>query len=361
MRRLTLLALFVLAFGFLAPAARAGTDPFTVSGILVDASAASAIEAETIAINSGRQRAWTALYRHLTKSQDWPNQPVLDDTTLQRLIRNYLPMNERRSTTRYVASMTYVFNPDAVRRIFRQANIAYADTQAKPILIVPMAPGYRPRGGWTMAWANPHFTGAAVPLVLPPGDAADASALATLNFSTSTWQDIQPAVSRLHAVEAWLALALVSKGQFTVKLRRLGPGNAPAVADVVVPIPPRAAAAKISASAADAAANTIIDAWKAREAIDYGKRSRLLADVRIDSLDAWSAMLQRLGTVPTVTDVAVVAMNIGEARLAISYVGTSDQLAETLTQAGLELSNDDGSWQLAAQPAQPLNADTGGQ
>ena len=81
-------------------AARAGSDPYSVSGIVVDASASSATQAQTIAINSGRARAWTTLYRRLAKQEDWSRQPTLDDTTLQRLVRSYLVSNERRSTTR---------------------------------------------------------------------------------------------------------------------------------------------------------------------------------------------------------------------------------------------------------------------
>ena len=358
MRRLTLLVFFAFSFPILVSVAWAADDPFTVSGIAVDASASSATEAQTIAINSGRARAWATLYRRLTKAQDWPRQPALDETTLQRIIRNYLPMNERRSTTRYVASMTYVFNADAVRRIFRQDNIAYADTQAKPFLIVPMSPGYQPHAGWTTVWANPHYTGGAVPLVLPAGDAVDASALGALKFSTAAWQDVEPAASRAHATEAWLVLAQTANGQITVKLRRLGPGGSPTVPDVVMPIPPGTPPAKVYANAADATANAIIDAWKGRAVVDYGKRSKLVAEVRIDSLGAWSSMLQKLGTISTITDVGVVAMNTGEARIAISYVGTSDQLSQTLTQAGLSLSSDDGTWWLAVQTA---NADSSSQ
>ena len=289
----------------------------------------------------------------MTKAQDWARQPVLDETALQRLIRSYLPMNERRSTTRYVASMTYVFNPDAVRRVFRQYNIAYADMQARPILLVPMSPGYQPHAGWTTVWSNPRYSGGAVPLVLPAGDAIDASALAALKFSTSAWQDVEPAASRVHADEAWLLLAQPVGSQYVVKLRRLGSGGSPTVPDVVVPIPPKTPPAKVFAAAADAVANTIIDSWKARAAIDFNKRSKLVAEVHIDSLGAWSAMLQKFGTIPTVTDVGVIAMNTGEARIAISYVGTSDQLAANLQQAGLALSNDDGTWWLAAQTASP--------
>src|ERR1700684_2160940 len=100
-------AVIFLALAFLAatPAfAGAPADPFTVTGIQVDASASSAVEAQNIAIDSGRQRAWTTLIHRLTKQEDWAKIPPLDDQAIQRLIASYLPVNERRSTTRYSAS-----------------------------------------------------------------------------------------------------------------------------------------------------------------------------------------------------------------------------------------------------------------
>jgi hypothetical protein len=342
-------ALFLITANVLSIGARAAEDPFTVTGITVDASASSAVEAQTIAINSGRARAWTALWHRLTKAQDWAKQPPLDDVTIQRLIRSYLPVNERRSTTRYVASMTYVFNPDAVRRIFRQYNIAYADAQARPILIVPMAPTYQPHAAWTAVWANPHYASGAVPVVLPVGDAIDTAALGAVKFATSTWQDVEPAASRVHADEVWLLWLQPASGQLVIKLKRLAAGNSPPVPDVVVPVPPKTPPAKALASAADAVDNALIDAWKARAAIDFGKRSKLVAEVHIESLAAWSALLQKLGAVSTVSDVGVVAMNTGEARIVISYVGTADQLSGLVHQAGLDLTDDDGTWWLGPQ------------
>src|SRR6202030_4202652 len=141
-----LLIICVLAWGLSLPEAGAGAagDPYTVSNIPVDASAPSAVEAQTLAINSGRDKAWQALYRKLTKQQDWGHQPTLDPVTLQRMIRSYAVSKERRSTTRFVASMTYVFNPEAVRRVLRQANVAFADVAAKPLLLIPLSPRYAP-------------------------------------------------------------------------------------------------------------------------------------------------------------------------------------------------------------------------
>jgi len=341
MRRLVLFAfaLLVLAAG---PAA--AEDPFTVSGIGVDASAASAAVAQTIAINSGRPKAWSVLVRRLTKEADWPKLLTVDDLTLQRMIRGYTVQDERRSTTRFVANITYVFNPDAVRRLFRADNVAYVDTSMPPVLVVPMAPGYAANGAWTGLMAARR---SAAPIVLPVGDGLDASELDGIKFDTVSWQDLQPVAQRQHAGEAYLALAIPAKNQITVKLRRVGPGASPPIPDVVVPVAANEPAPQAYAAAADATAAAIANAWKLRAAIDFSQRSKLTAEVAIQSPQSWGALLQKLGTVPVVTDVTIVGMDAGEARVALTYAGSADQLHDMLTGANLDLSQRDGRWWLS--------------
>lgn len=356
MLRTTLCLLLGLACLVPYSTASAAGDPYAVSGIAVDATASSASQAQNIAIVSGRARAWTALSHRLTKAADWPRLPALDDTAITRLIRTYQFANERRSTTRYTADITYVFNPDAVRHLFRTANIAYADMQAKPILVVPMSPGYSAHAAWTSIWANPKYATGATPLVLPAGDSLDGASLSVLNFNSATWQDVEPVASRTHATEAFLVQVSQGKGTLDIKLKRLGPGNSPPMPDVVVPITPGTTGPKLYASAADAAASAIIDEWKARSAIDFGKRSKLVVEVHIEDLASWSALLQKLGTIPNITDVGIVAMNTGEARVALTYVGSQDQLHDLLAQATLDLSNQNGVWWLG--PLAPSDAST---
>ncbi|HKD20957.1 MAG TPA: DUF2066 domain-containing protein [Rhizomicrobium sp.] len=329
--------------------AQAADDPFTVSNIPVDATAASATVAQNIAINQGKGRAWTTLYRRLTKSQDWPKQPNLDDVTLQRMIKNYVIANERRSTTRYVANVSYEFNPDAVRRLLRSQNIAYVDIEAKPVLVIPMAPGYSPHSAWTQLWTNPRFQTGAVPLVTPVGDQLDTQALGALSFASAQWPDVEPAASRTRASDAFLAQATAGRGNITVAIRRLAPGTSSPIPNVVVPVRPGEPAAQAYGRAADAAAAAIIEVWKSHSAVDFNKRYKLTAEVHISSLAEWGQVMQKLAAIPIVTDVQVLAMNSGEARVAITYVGTPEQLEAIAAQSSLDLSNNAGGWQLAVQ------------
>src|SRR6201986_434787 len=103
---------FALAVSSIPPGAASAEDIFAVTGIHVDASGPSASVAQNTAMAQGRPKAWAILFKRVTKQQDWGKQPNLDDAGLQRIIRPFTVKNEKRSTTRYVADVTYTFSPE---------------------------------------------------------------------------------------------------------------------------------------------------------------------------------------------------------------------------------------------------------
>src|SRR5215467_1202969 len=124
--------LAALVFGAVAASAAPAPDLFTVTGVKVDATAESATTARDMAMAQGRPVAFTRLFRRLVAQGNWSKQPQLDENTLLRMVRSFEVANERRSTTRYLADVTYHFNAAAVRAALRQARIAYTETRSKP-------------------------------------------------------------------------------------------------------------------------------------------------------------------------------------------------------------------------------------
>jgi hypothetical protein len=201
MRRfLSLLALASAFAAGLSLPARAD-DPFTVGGVHVDASAQSASAAQLAAIAQGRPRAWQVVYRRLAKQPDWGRQPQLNDAALQRIIKSFTVKNEKRSTTRYVGDVTYVFSPEGVARAMQAGGIAFSYVAPKRILLIPMAPNYSSGSLWTSAFAGTRYAAAAVPFALPSGG-SDQAALAPLSFDTANWLDIEQVAAKARASEA---------------------------------------------------------------------------------------------------------------------------------------------------------------
>ncbi len=307
-------------------------NAFEIPNVHVDASGSSTTEARITAIANGRPIAWGLLFRRLTRQQDWGRQPVLDAATLQKLIIGYSPINERRSTTRYVADVTYTFNPEAVARVLQAAGIPYTAAAAKRILVIPLAPGFARNSMWTMAFASPRFALSAVPFAVPFGDAQDMAALSGLSLDTAPWDQVAQVAARLHATEAVLLLAAPVGNELSVTLKRVGAGELPVKTSFDVPL--LQGAASTYPAAADAAVRAIDDMWKNQKAVDYSQKGKLMADVRIDSLAQFAALESALTAVPNVAAVGVAALDVGQPRLRQTYIGTPPQLPLALGPAG---------------------------
>jgi hypothetical protein len=276
---------------------------------------------------------------------DWPRQPALDAAGLLRISRGYNIANERRSTTRYVADVTYMFNPEAVARTLRAAQIAFSQTQAKRILVIPMSPGVA-HGPWAQALMAPAFRESAVPFTLL--GAEDDAALAALNFDAATWSDVSAVAVKNHVTEVGLVQAVSANGKVTVNIRRLGLGEPPAKTSIDVPMLQTVTATY--PAAAGAAVRTIEEMWKTRSAIDFSLRGHLAVDVRIESLAQWGEIQSALGSVSNVTGFTVTAMDMNYARINLAYMGGIEQVREALGGAGLSLINRGGQWMLAKNP-----------
>ena len=327
------------------PATAQDNSLYTVSAVHVDATGTSSTEALNAAIAQGRVRAFQTLYRRLTRQVDWPRQPVLDAAGLLRISRGTNTANERRSTTRYVADVTYMFNPEGVARTLRAAQIAFSQTQAKRILVIPMSPGVG-HGAWAQALMAPAFRESAVPFTLLAAE--DDAALASLNFETAAWNDVSAMAVKNHVTEVGLVQAVSANGKVTVNIRRLGLGEQPAKTSLDVPMLQSVTATY--PAAAQAAVRTIEDMWKTRSAIDFSQRGHLTADVPIASLAQWSEIQAALGSVSNVTGFTVTAMDMNYARINLTYLGGIEQVREALAGAGLSLNNRGGQWMLARNP-----------
>jgi hypothetical protein len=348
--RAFLFALFACVLS-LPLAAHAADSVFTVRDVPVDASAAAAVEAQTIAINNGQSKAWDMLYRRLTRQEDWARKPQLDHRGLQHLIRTYSVSDERRSTTRYVAKVTYVFSQAAVARLLRGNGIPYVDNKARRILVVPMAPRYQPNAVWTQVWRDPRFANGIVPLVAPTSDPADEAALSTVTMENASLADLAPVMARSHASDAVLVqLASGASGQAQVFLRRLGPGDS-LPSPVTVPMPAGSHGAALAA-VADATAAAIANGWKDVAAVDYSQRSTITADTTFSSVADWARFLKKLTGNSRVVGVDTLGFAANAARLNIAFVGTVDQLRSALADAGLDMRQRGDGWLIAPNPVE---------
>ncbi|MEP1229741.1 MAG: DUF2066 domain-containing protein, partial [Litorimonas sp.] len=115
-------------------------DPFTVTGVAVDATASNAIEAQTLASQDGQIRAAQLLLERLTLNTERLVRPLPELTAqnVQRMIRAISVDNEKRTANRYLGDLSVAFNPREVQTFLRQHELTLISSQARPRLIVPV-------------------------------------------------------------------------------------------------------------------------------------------------------------------------------------------------------------------------------
>jgi hypothetical protein len=338
MFRLPVLAAVMTLTAGLAFAAPA-PDLFTVRGIRVEATAESAISARDMAMAQGRVAAWSRLFRRLTAAAAWRRQPNLDEAGLERLLRGFEVANERRSTTRYLGDVTFHFNPIAVRALLRQSNIAYTETRSPPVLVIPViaGKGVDPASPWAAAWKDPALQQGLVPFVLPTAADANSDLLSRADLAQSGWDPLSALARRYNAGAVIIATA--SEDGKTVQMAELSPmGRVTASFAYAQPS---------FAPAAEAIAEKAEEAWKSRNAVDFGTRADLVADVQFDSLDDWTKIRGALAAVRTIADVDVVGLSLHEAEIHLTYSGRPEQLRDALAQQRLQLLDTDGQYTLS--------------
>lgn len=323
------------------PTPTPGGDIFTVSGIAVDAVAESATAARDKALAEGRPVAWTELYRRLTPESAWGRQPQLDDPALQRIIRSFEVADERRSTTRYLADVTYHFNAVGVRRLLRGVQAPISETRARPVLVLPLTTGqgFVADSSWNNAWMSPALSDGVVPLLVPLGDVADMAVLSRPDLAALDWSALQPLVARYGAAEAVIATYteptdvviryVTPNGSETDRLK-VGDAGFAGITDTV--------ARRFDAT------------WKARTAVDYTTTRSLTAVARFGSLREWADLRAWLGQVPTVTDVVVDGVTVNSAELKLTFYGQEQQLAVALAQKNLVLTLDGAVYAVGLAP-----------
>ncbi|MCR9218745.1 MAG: DUF2066 domain-containing protein [Alphaproteobacteria bacterium] len=380
------------------PAAAVTGDVYTVSRVAVDATGADEVSAKRAGVAGAKQEAFATLFERLTVARDAERLPLLSPDRLEFLIRDVSFESEKFGGGRYLAELTIRFQPDAVRALLRREGVAYAETEARPLVVVPVwrAPGgaavlWSGPNPWLDAWmAAPPPEGLA-PLIAPLGDLGD---IAAIDAETALARDEEALAALAAQHGAGGAVVAVAEpaadgASLTVAIDVAAPGWSPV--SIVAAFPPEPPASAPDVAADPAAAGTSAEAGALEEAADpmAGREEdpetalyRAAVDGVADLLEeAWTrdnllrfdlgatvlilsapltgiddlvAVRRGLEASAPVKRVALARTTIREAAFEVEYVGDIYQFQNALLQNGLTLAltEDASGWSLRRAGAQ---------
>lgn len=358
---------FVVAISVVAGLARgiavADESVFRVADVSVDATANNATAAREFALGEGHSLAFQRLIERIVRAVDTASVPRLGHAEVAPMVRSFEVDNEKTSSVRYLARLTFQFDREAVRRFLRAIAVPFAETRGVQTLVLPV---FRSAGTyllrdepnpWREAWTNLPETGELVPLMTPLGDLQDVQDISAAQAAGGNPMRLQAIAERYRAAEVVVAVAALRRGAnrrpvIQVALSRYG-----ADADEQTLIQSYQATAsetvdQLIQTAAYRTARSIQDAWKARHLLRFDQENQLEAVVPIAGLAQWVRITRALAEIPSIEQSQILSLSRSQARIRLRYYGDPHQLAGALVRKDLRLSQEDDAWvlRLARRP-----------
>lgn len=167
------------ALAFAVPAgAQSVKGIYEVSGVAIDATAASSSDAKAQALLAGRKAAVERMVKRLTLPEDLTahgGMPALTPELTERLIASYSVADEKSSSVRYLARLTVEFDAGEVRSWLSGLGLTVVDSRSLALAVFPFAPSApeADRVALNQAWRNAGLENELVPLGLSTVAAAE--------------------------------------------------------------------------------------------------------------------------------------------------------------------------------------------
>jgi hypothetical protein len=334
-----------------APVLAQSSELFVIRGVPVDAASTSATEARNIAIADGRALAWQRIFRRLTKQSDWPREPKLDAAKLDALVQSFSVANERRSSTRYLADITYTFSPNQVRQTMAAAGVPFSEARAKPYLVLPVLAGetgqvlFAGENPWARAWQGAGLAGELAPLLVPQGDVEDL-AITPEVAAAGDWTVLGPYAEKYEAGKIIVATATPGPAGLEVAVKIISDIGQGTDAVTIAGQPGEELDALYKRAIAEINAR-VQEEWKSKTAVTAGAGNELSANILFSSLSEWAGIRMRITGTSLVTNVSIVSMTTTGAVVSIRHQGTTDQLGAAMSENGLSLAQGAGGWSIS--------------
>jgi hypothetical protein len=357
-RRLCGLLAVVLLAVSARPAPAQEQDVFTVANVAVDVTAETATQARARALAGAHGTAFAQLIGRLVPTARRAEVPPLAAGQLESFVRDFEIAGEKTSPVRYIASLTFRFKPDSVRQFLRRANIPFAETQSKPMVVLPV---YRLAGAyllwddpnpWREAWHSAVPVDGLVPIVVPPGDLADIGEISAEQAVRGRSDRLRAIAGRYGASDVALSLATPAVGTggsaraLQVTTTRFGLGGTERTTVRNYSATGDQALEDLIVSAARSTSDQIQEEWKQENLLRPDAEAELIAAVPVSDITDLVDVERRLSGIGVVRRVVVVSVTRSEARLRLQYVGDRDRLAIALAQKDLSLVGENERWTL---------------
>lgn len=335
LRFVSVLAAIAAACLWTAPAMAVGSI-FTVRDVQVEASGESGVKACEQAYAQGHEPAWKKLIERIVPEGDWSRVPQPAPEQLNEFVAGFQPSGEKRSTSKCIATMNYVFRGDLVKKYLRERSIAYADRRGPATLAIALydkPDGTRLWGDdnlWLNAFRDVKLEHELIPVEAPFGDDGDKAAIPPGTSMGTDWLTYKTIADKYGMKGVLVARATYTNGQVDVKATHVTEQGSEEFTATGTGDDERGAL-RDAVRKLGAAMNA---AWKERAAIDNSMSANIVVWAPYRSLQERNSIEQRLRKIQNILAVTVLRVTTTGMSISLGYRGRKDQFQAALKEAG---------------------------
>jgi len=331
---------------------------YAVGSVAVDETAESAATARDIALKKGQVLAYQRLLDRIVPANVRSKLSPLPEAQLLQLVSGIEVTEEKTSSVRYLAKLVVRFNPSAVRSYLRNAGIQFAETESKPLIVLPV---FRSQATqqlwdasnlWLRVWRELPLSDGLINLIVPEGATADIAEISAEQAVEGNDERIKSISQRYGAAVALLTIATVkqSHGEKIVEVStsRLDPGGADQTSVQSFVSNKEISLQEVLAGAAANLRREIEENWKLDNLIRFDDRRELLAEASLRGLPELISLQKKLEEVSLIKKAELVRLSLSAALIRLRYLGSPEQLKLALAQHDMALTQGSVYWKLQA-------------
>jgi len=334
---LVLGAIFFICSGYSALA----QSVYHVTGVAVDVTANDASKARQQAFNKAQRDAFDILLsRMLLSTEDTDNLANISFTEITTLIQDFEVINEKSSSVRYIATLSFQFKADAVKKLFRQYNIDFVETVSDRTLLLPVFfEGdkeilFEESNVWLNTWKTglPKFS--FLTPILPLGDIEDIESVLFIDNRLQIEGNAYRFLSDKYQISKVILVKLskIEENFSKVEITTFTKEGLVNSEEIVLGLPFSSYQALVNATIA-----YLDQQWKIEHVINNNSINSAKISVTFENSATWYEIRQKINKISLIEKLDLIRIANHQIDLEIQFNGTNDKFIQAIRNTGLDI------------------------
>lgn len=334
---LVLGAIFFICSGYSALA----QSVYHVTGVAVDVTANDASKARQQAFNKAQRDAFDILLsRMLLSTEDTDNLANISFTEITTLIQDFEVINEKSSSVRYIATLSFQFKADAVKKLFRQYNIDFVETVSDRTLLLPVfLEGdkemlFEESNVWLNTWKRglPKFS--FLTPILPLGDIEDIESVLFIDNRLQIEGNAYRFLSEKYQISKVILVKLskIEENFSKVEITTFTKEGLVNSEEIVLGLPFSSYQALVNATIA-----YLDQQWKIEHVINNNSINSAKISVTFENSATWYEIRQKINKISLIEKLDLIRIANHQIDLEIQFNGTNDKFIQAIRNTGLDI------------------------